>query len=158
MLAWDFVSSQSHQGCWLNILSTPLCLWPQHCLACLEGHTCSKGCNYCQCSSVERATVPAWGWCPLRVTRATCRGQWSSVSAWLLQLTCVAPVFLPVHNQRIKGNKIPNIPLFAIKKNIPKNRLRPGLAADFFFRDWTPVDSKFEPQCRSFIACTRRQI
>jgi hypothetical protein len=38
------------------ILSTPLCLLPQHCLACLEG-PCSKGCNHCQCSSVERASL-----------------------------------------------------------------------------------------------------
>jgi hypothetical protein len=36
---------------------TPLCLLPQHCLACLEGHACSKGCNHCQFSSVERAIL-----------------------------------------------------------------------------------------------------
>jgi len=30
----------------------------------------------------------AQGWRPLRVTRATGRGQWPSFSAWLLQLTC----------------------------------------------------------------------
>ena len=35
--------------------------------------------------------VPARGWCP---ARATCLGQWPSVSDWLLQLTCVAPVII----------------------------------------------------------------
>ena len=39
------------------ISSTPLCLMPQHCQACLEGHACSKGCNHYQCSSVERASL-----------------------------------------------------------------------------------------------------
>ena len=50
-------------------------------------------------ASVERATEPDWGWCPLLVTRATGRGQWPSVSAWLLQLTCVATV---IYQYRIK--------------------------------------------------------
>ncbi len=40
------------------ILSTPLCLLPQHCLNCLEGYACaSKGCNHSQCWSMERASL-----------------------------------------------------------------------------------------------------
>jgi hypothetical protein len=61
-----FVSSPSQQA-WTgimaglipgpSILSITLCPLPQHCLACLGGHACSNGCIYCQCSSVEHASL-----------------------------------------------------------------------------------------------------
>jgi hypothetical protein len=63
-----------------------------------------------------------------------------TASACLLQLTCVAPAMLPIQNQRIRTIKIQTFHCSPLYNNIPNNRLLQGLAADFFSRDWTPVD------------------
>ncbi len=80
--------------------------------------------------------VPAWSWCPLWVTRATGRGQWPSVSAWFLQLTCVASVIYQYRTKELRGIKFWTFHCLPFNKNIPKNRSRvaawPG--SRFFFQ------------------------
>ena len=58
VLAWDLCPFRVRDAGWPYPchFSTPLCLLPQHCLACLEG-PCSKGCKHCECSSVECASL-----------------------------------------------------------------------------------------------------
>jgi hypothetical protein len=100
----EFCVLQSHQGqgCWLA-LSLP---FDQHSDPCASiAWSVWKDMLVAKVAITASAQVwnmPAWGssWCPLPVTRATGRGQWSSDSAWLLWLTCVAPVILTVQNQR----------------------------------------------------------
>ena len=133
------------------IFSTPLCLLPQHCLACLEG-PCSKGCNHCECSSVECASLKL-------VSTPSHQGHGQGPVAQCQCLVtstymCGISYSFQYRTKELRGIKFRTFHCLLLNKNIPKNRLRQGLAAEFFFRDWTPVDSKFEPQCRSFIACT----
>jgi hypothetical protein len=100
----EFCVLQSHQGqgCWLAS-SLP---FDQHSDPCASiAWSVWKDMLVAKVAITASAQVwnmPAWGssWCPHPVTRATGRGQWSSDSAWLLWLTCVAPVILTVQNQR----------------------------------------------------------
>jgi hypothetical protein len=80
-------------------------------------------------ASAQVWSMQAWGCCPLWVTRATGLGQLPSVSDCSFQLTCVAPVIIPLQSQRIKFWTINYWPLNQIKT---QNKLLPGLAAIFF--------------------------
>ena len=132
----------------------------QHCLACLEG-ACSKGCNHCQCSSVERASLRL-------VSTLSHQGHWQGPVAQfqcLVTSTCMCGISNftstePNVTKELRGIEFRTFHCSPSNKNIPKNRLLPGLAADFFSRDGTPVasDSKFERQCCGLIACARREI
>jgi hypothetical protein len=122
------VSSRSHQVCWLA-LPLPFCHHPcAYCLKFLiiawpvwQGTIVAKvaiTATVCQCSSVERASLRLVS--SLRLSEspgATARGQWPNISEWLLQLTCLAKVTLPVQNQIIKIRTTHCSPLI---KNIPK--------------------------------------
>jgi hypothetical protein len=103
-----------------------------------------------------------WDWCPLLVITggATGPGQWPSASAWFFNLH-MAVVNFKVQNQRIRRIKFRTFHCWPLIKDITKNRLLPGLAADFFPETghllirvlvWLPVlDAKSTKTPKPFI-------
>jgi hypothetical protein len=129
-----------------TISSTPLCLLPQHCLACLEGHACCKqDTKDAIAASAQVQNVLAWDQCPFLVIRASGRGQWPSASAWLLQVNNLLVWHLCLTStellERIKFRTTNNYLLFAIKNKYPKIACCRAWQP-IFFQIQAPVDSK----------------